>query len=121
MMGHCSLKLLAKNTIFSDFHSRRSKIHDESCIDPDLCEEYINRGLNEELLPILRSVLRHKSFAQKFCQRHTLNDYCAKLSSNLDVKVGLLTLSDPRQHEKCVFSIFIILTSLCLLDVGKQK
>ena len=27
---------------------------------------------------------------------HTLNGYCAKLVSSLDVKVGLLTLSDPR-------------------------
>ena len=33
-----------------------------SCIDPDLCEEYINKELNEELLP----VLRHKSYAQNF-------------------------------------------------------
>ena len=81
-----------------------------SCIDPDLCEEYINRGLNEKLLP----VLRHKSFAQNFCQGHTLNGYCANRASNFDAKVGLLTLSDPRQHKKCVFSIFIILTSLPL-------
>ena len=44
---------------------------------------------------------------KKFCQRHTLNGYCTKRSSNFDVKVGLLTLSDPRQHRKCVFSIFI--------------
>ena len=51
---------------------------------------------------------------KKFCQRHTLNGYCAKLASNMDAKVGLLTLSDPRQLKKCVFSIFIILTSLHL-------
>ena len=44
---------------------------------------------------------------KKFCQRHTLNGYCTKLSLNFDFKVGLLTLSDPRQHRKCVFSIFI--------------
>ena len=43
-----------------------------------------------------------------------MNGYCAKLGSNLDAKVGLLTLSDSRQHKKCVFSIFIILTSLRL-------
>ena len=102
-MGHCSLKLLAKNAIFSGSHSRRSKIYDKSCIDPDLCEEYINRGLNEELVPVLLPVLRHKSLAQNFCQGHTLNGYCAKLASNLDAIVGLLTLSDPRKHKKCVF------------------
>ena len=85
-----------------------------SCIDPDLCEEYINRGLNEELLPVLLPVLHHKSFAQNFCPSHTLNGCCAKLASNLDAKVGLITLSDPRQHKKCVFSIFLILTSLRL-------
>ena len=90
------------------------KIHDKSCIDLDLCEEYINRRLNEELLPALLPALRHKSFAQNFCQGHTLNGYCAKLASNLDAKVGPLTLSDSRQHKKCVFSIFIILTSLRL-------
>ena len=43
-----------------------------------------------------------------------MNGYCAKLASNLDAKVGLLTLSDPGQHKKCVFSIFKILTSLRL-------
>ena len=93
-VGHCNLKLLAKNTIFSSFHSRRSYIHDKLCIDPDLCEEYINRGLNEKLLP----VLRHKSFAQNCCQSHTLNGCCAKLASNLDAKVGLFILSYPGKH-----------------------
>ena len=113
-MGNCNLKLFAKNTIFLGFHSRRSYIHDKSCINPDLYEEYINRGLNEELLLVLLPVLRHKSLAQNFCQGQTLNGYCANLASNFDAKVGLLTLSDPRQHKKCIFSIFIILTSLRL-------
>ena len=67
---------------------------DESCIDPYLCEEYINNGLNEELLP----VLRHKSFARNFCQGHILNGCCAKPATNLNAKVGLFILSDPRQH-----------------------
>ena len=84
------------------------------CIDPDLGEECISRGLNEELLPVSLPVVRHKSFAQNFCQGHTLNGCCAQLTSNLDAKVGLLTLSDPRQHKKCAFSIFIVLTSLRL-------
>ena len=52
------------------------------------------------------------SFAQNFCQGHTLNGNCAKLASNFDAKAGLLTLSDPRQHKKCAFSILIFLTSL---------
>ena len=30
----------------------------------------------------------------------------AKLASNLDAKGGLLILSDPRQHKKCVFFSF---------------
>ena len=51
----------------------------------------MNRGLNEKLLP----VLRHKSFAQNFCQSQTLNGCCAKFASNLEAKVGLLTLSYP--------------------------
>ena len=51
----------------------------------------------------------HKIFVS-----HTLNGCCAKLASNFDAKVGLLTLSDLRQHKKCAFSIFIILTSLHL-------
>ena len=42
----------------------------------------------------------HKSFAQNFCQGHTLNGYCAKPASNLDAKIGLLALSNPRQHKK---------------------
>ena len=83
-------------------------MHDESRIDTDLCEGYINKGLNEKLLPILLPVLRHKFFAQNFCQGHTMNGCCAKLASNLDAKVGLFTLSDPRKHKKCVFLIFII-------------
>ena len=74
----------------------------------------MNRGLNEELLPVLLPVLRHKSFAQNFCRSHTLNGCCAERASNMDAKVGLFTLSDPRQHKKCVFSIFIISTSLRL-------
>ena len=41
----------------------------------------------------------YKSFAQNFCQGHTLNGYCAKLASNLDAKVGLLTLSYSRQPQ----------------------
>ena len=53
-----------------------------------------------------------------------MNGYCAKLASNLDAKVGLLTLSDPRQHTKCVFFNFhtfdftapLILTSLVLVS-----
>ena len=40
--------------------------NDESRMEPDLCEEYINKELNEELLP----VLRHKFFVQNFCQGH---------------------------------------------------
>ena len=35
-----------------------------------------------------------------FCQGHTLNGYCATLVSSLGAKVGLLTLSEPRQHKK---------------------
>ena len=58
--------------------------------------------------------LHHKSFAQNFCLRHTFNGCCGKLASDLDAKVGLITLSDHRHHKKCVFSIFIILTSLRL-------
>ena len=80
------------------------------CIDPDLCEEYIKKGLNEKLLP----VLRHNSFAQNFCQDHTLNGYGAKGASILDAKIGLFTFTDPRQHIKYAISILIILTSLCL-------
>ena len=66
-------------------------MHDKSCIDPDLCEEFINRGLNEKLQPVLLPVLCHKSFAQNFCQSHTLNGCCAELASNLNAKVGPLT------------------------------
>ena len=62
-----------------------------------LIQIYINRGLNEELLPVLipvllpvlLPVLHHKSFAQNFCQGHTLNGYCAKLASNFNAKVGI--------------------------------
>ena len=78
MVDHCSLKLLVSNTLFSGSHSGRPQINDESCIDPDLCKEYINKGLNDELLP----VLYHKSYAQNFC------------------KVGLFILPDLGQHEK---------------------
>ena len=40
------------------------------------------------------------------CIGHTLNGCCAELTSNMDAKVGLFTLSDPRQHKKCVFFNF---------------
>ena len=33
---------------------------------------------------------------------------------NLNVKVGLFTLSASRQHKKCAFPTFVILTSLAL-------
>ena len=59
-------------------------------------------------------VLRHKSFAKSFCQGHILNGCRAKVVSNLDAKVGLFILSDPRQHKKYVSSIFIILISVRL-------
>ena len=78
------------------------EIDDESCIDPDLCKEYIDKGLNEELLPFFH----HKSWAQDFCQAHTLNGCCANLASNLNAKVGLYILSDPRQYKACVIVNF---------------
>ena len=56
-------------------------------IDPGWCEEYINKGLNEEQQPGLLPVLRHKSFVQNFYQGHTLSGCCAELTSNLDPKV----------------------------------
>ena len=90
--GQSKLKLLANNPVFSGFHSGRPEIHEQWCIDPDLREEYINIGLNEELLPVLLPVLRHKSFAKSVCQGHILNGCCAKLASNLDANVGLLIL-----------------------------
>ena len=71
-----------------------------SCIDPDLCEEYINKGPNEEL------ELLHRSIAQNFCQGHTFNGCGAKLASTMNAKVGMFILSDPRQHSKCVFFNF---------------
>ena len=43
-----------------------------------------------------------------------MNGSGAKHASNLDAKVGLFTLTDPRQHKKYAISIFIILTSLRL-------
>ena len=52
--------------------------------------------------------------SQNCCQGHTLRGCGAKLASNLDAKVGLFILADPRQHKKCAFSIFIILTTLRL-------
>ena len=58
----------------------------------------ISIGLHAKLLPVLLPVLRHKSFAQNFCQGHTFNGCCSKLASNFDAIVGLITLSDPRQH-----------------------
>ena len=76
----------------------------------DLVASFGNRGLSEGLLPLLR----HNSFKQNFCQGHTLNGCGAKFAANLDAKVGLFILADPRQHQNCVFSIFIILTSLRL-------
>ena len=45
------------------------------------------RGLNEELLPVLLPILRHKPFAQNSFQSHTLNGCRAKLASNMDAKV----------------------------------
>ena len=45
-------------------------------------------------------ILNKHSFVQNFCQGHTLNGSCAKRSSILDSKIGLLTLTDPRQHKK---------------------
>ena len=39
----------------------------------------------------------------KILSRSYLNGCCAKPASNLDAKVDLLTLSDPRQNKKCVF------------------
>ena len=55
-----------------------------------------------------------KSFAQNFCQSHTLNGCCAKDALNLDAKVGLLVLSDCRHHKNVFFQFFISLTSLHL-------
>ena len=43
-----------------------------------------------------------------------MNGCGAKRASILDAKIGLFTLTDPRQHKKYAFSIFIILTSLRL-------
>ena len=86
------------------------EIDDELCIDPGSCEEYINKELNWELHPILHN----KSYAQDFCQGHTLNGCYAKLTSNLHAKVGLFILSDPRQHYKFIFPIFKISTALHL-------
>ena len=51
-------------------------------------------------------LLCYKSVAQNFCQGHTLNGYCSKLASNLDAKVGLLTLSDPRHIRNVFFQLF---------------
>ena len=49
----------------------------------------------------------HKIFVKSYKSPiHTLNGYCAKLASNLDAKVGLLTLSDPRQHKTMCFLNF---------------
>ena len=73
-----------KNAVFSGF-LESPEIHDESCIDPDSCEEYINKELSVELHPILR----HKSLTLDFCQGHTMNGCCAKFPSNLNVNVGL--------------------------------
>ena len=44
-----------------------------------------------------------KSPSQNFCRSHTLNGCCAKPASNLDAKVGLFILSDPRQHKNVFF------------------
>ena len=48
--GSCNQKLLTNNAVFSSFHSGMPYIDDESHIDPDICEEYINKELNEELV-----------------------------------------------------------------------
>ena len=71
------------------------EIDNKSCIDPDLCVGYINKGLTNELL----SILRHKFYAQYFGQGHNLHGYCAKPASNLHAKVGLFILPDPRKHK----------------------
>ena len=68
----------------------------------------MNKGLNEELLPVLLPVLHHKSFAKSFCQGHILNGCCEKVAFSLNSKFGLYILSHPRKHRKYVFfSIFI--------------
>ena len=100
-------------TLHSQFSSLEGRpyINDESYIDPYLYEQYINKWLNEELRHVLLPILSfayvymmykrdkcicHKSFAQNFCQGHTLNGCCAELASNFDAKVSLFTLSHPR-------------------------
>ena len=45
-----------------------------------------------------------------------MNGSCAERASILDAKIGLLTLTDPRQHKKYAFSIFIIFILLLLLS-----
>ena len=44
--GHCNIKLLANNTVASILESSED---DESRIDPDSCEDYINTVLDKEL------------------------------------------------------------------------
>ena len=53
----------------------------------------INRELSEAQHPYLMS----KVLRTKFRQGHTLNGCCGKLASNLNAKVGLFILADPRQ------------------------
>ena len=74
------------------------EIDDESCIDPDSFEDYINKELNKELHPILRN----KSLAEDFCQGHTLNNCSAKLASNLLLLAYLFYLTLDNM-KKCIF------------------
>ena len=52
------------------------------------------------------SVLTQIYVKKYFCQGHCSNGCCAKLASNLNAKVGLFILYDPRQHETFIFSIY---------------
>ena len=94
------MKLLANKAVFSRFQPGRSSINYESCIDPDFCEDFINKGLNEELLP----VLRHKFFTQIFCHGPTLNGCCAKLASSLNAKVSLFIYLTLENIKMCFFN-----------------
>ena len=45
--GYCCLKAMAYDSVLSDFHSLGSpEIDEESCTDPDSCEDNINEELN---------------------------------------------------------------------------
>ena len=85
---------------FQTFTLESPEIDDKSCIDPNSYQKYINKGLNGELL----SILRQNSYAQDFCQGHALNGCCAKLASNLNAKLGLFILSDPNHKNFFQFS-----------------